>query len=210
MTQGILCLGNFVITHENHYWSFTLIPVLAFHIKPLSVLGPPSSTLCSQKCCSGASLVAVRSISKVKKGTQRPYNLSPVKLNCLILRRELCQGSHPHQQEKPNRFGKKLHCTPYIYKGVHFNLQSKTDLCHNQSLIGSLFRTFNTGSTNNRIFQCCFHPRLMSSYTWWWLLGDVVVNRSAYAHQGVYCQGQKADDYTGNSKISKETEGSGT
>lgn len=106
MTQGILCLGNFIITHENQYWSFTLIPVLAFHIKPLSVLGPPSSTLCSQKCCSRVSLVAVRSISKVKKGTQRPYNLSPVKLNRLILRRELCQSSHPHQQEKPNRFEK--------------------------------------------------------------------------------------------------------
>lgn len=107
MTQGILSWGNFIITHEYQYWSFTLIPVLAFHIKPLSVLGPPSSTVCSQKCCSRVSLVAVRSISKVKKGTQRPYNLSPIKLNHLILKRELCQVSHPHQQEKPNKFEKK-------------------------------------------------------------------------------------------------------
>ena len=67
MTQGILRLGNFIIMHENQYWVFTLIPVLTFYLKPSSLLGPPSSTLCPQKCCSRLSFVAVRSISKVEK-----------------------------------------------------------------------------------------------------------------------------------------------
>lgn len=94
-------IGNFMPGKFRYY---TWKSLLEFHINS-SVSLSHQTTECSwtsifhsllSECCSGVSLVAVRSVSKVKKGTQRPYNLSPVKLNCLILRRELCQGSHPH------------------------------------------------------------------------------------------------------------------
>lgn len=159
--------GKFIITCESQYWVFTLIQILDFYIK-LSNLVLPPSTLCTQKCCPRVSLVVGCWILYLrwKKWTQQPRNLSPVKLNYLILKRKLCHGTVPLTLDrKGNSIWRGLYCQLYIYKGIHFNLQSKPGLCYNQSVIRSLFRTFNTSSTNNLAFQqYTFIQDLLSGY----------------------------------------------